>query len=411
MKIIKNLKFNFVIHSLGSLSSFVVLYLILHTYGVAMQGLYANLMALLSFASVLGIFGFPQSFIFLINKLNISPQKLSYFTLWFCPIFFVAQLVILQLISYFKLDWVDKELVNSNNYILFAFATVNLIFHGLLRGIYLTINQGVGFAIYSVMPAFSIFVLVVISILFKFTNIPLIVFYSSYIVFFYSIYIFFSIKNDIKTKNSNKIPFRELFSHGMHSFLQALFYSVQPLFVFWLIKHFNGTFKEIGYFNIGLLLLQGFLVPVTMLSPYLFEYLTKNKTERFVKRVTNNKIYFFNVILGFLLYFITGMIGHFVFKDKYLIPTQLSQILLFSLPFNIHFRILLPYIHALGMPEKNTYFGLFRLILFIISSFIFVFFKYPILNGIAISWSISEIFTFIVVTVLIKKNEFNNDIK
>jgi len=49
----KKLWFNLVIHSLGSLSSFLSLCIILYIYGVEKQGIYANLMALISFIGVL----------------------------------------------------------------------------------------------------------------------------------------------------------------------------------------------------------------------------------------------------------------------------------------------------------------------------------------------------------------------
>jgi hypothetical protein len=47
---------------------------------VEKQGIYANLMALISFIGVLGVFGFPQGYIYLINILfTIAKNYLKFF--------------------------------------------------------------------------------------------------------------------------------------------------------------------------------------------------------------------------------------------------------------------------------------------------------------------------------------------
>ena len=399
----KKLWFNLVIHSLGSLSSFLSLCIILYIYGVEKQGIYANLMALISFIGVLGVFGFPQGYIYLINKLNISAKRLCLFSVYFSFAIFILLLIILYFNYYFNLNWIDGELVSNSNFILFSIATVSLILHGLLRGIYLTINQGVGFAFYSILPAITILGCVGFGIIFEYSNLQELVLISAVLVLFFSVYIVIKINKLNDDFSIYKIPFKELFNHGTHSFLQALFYSVQPLFAFWAIKHYNGGYQDIGYFNIGLFVLQGFLVPVTMLSPYLFEYFTKNSSTDIVKIIAKNRFYFYDLILAIFLYFSVGVIDSFFFDSEYVITIKLIQIILFSLPFNIHFRIFLPYIHAKGLPKYNTLFGFVRLLLFVLLSFLFIYFKFNVLVSLAICWSFSEIIVFLWIIISIKK--------
>ena len=399
----KKLWFNLAIHSLGSLSSFLSLCIILYIYGVEKQGIYANLMALISFIGVLGVFGFPQGYIYLINKLNISAKRLCLFSVYFSFAIFILLLIILYFNYYFNLNWIDGELVSNSNFILFSIATVSLILHGLLRGIYLTINQGVGFAFYSILPAITILGCVGFGIIFEYSNLQELVLISAVLVLFFSVYIVIKINKLNDDFSIYKIPFKELFNHGTHSFLQALFYSVQPLFAFWAIKHYNGGYQDIGYFNIGLFVLQGFLVPVTMLSPYLFEYFTKNSSTDIVKIIAKNRFYFYDLILAIFLYFSVGVIDSFFFDSEYVITIKLIQIILFSLPFNIHYRIFLPYIHAKGLPKYNTLFGFVRLLLFVLLSFLFIYFKFNVLVSLAICWSFSEIIVFLWIIISIKK--------
>jgi len=399
----KKLWFNLVIHSLGSLSSFLSLCIILYIYGVEKQGIYANLMALISFIGVLGVFGFPQGYIYLINKLNISAKRLCLFSVYFSFAIFILLLIILYFNYYFNLNWIDGELVSNSNFILFSIATVSLILHGLLRGIYLTINQGVGFAFYSILPAITILGCVGFGIIFEYSNLQELVLISAVLVLFFSVYIVIKINKLNDDFSIYKIPFKELFNHGTHSFLQALFYSVQPLFAFWAIKHYNGGYQDVGYFNIGLFVLQGFLVPVTMLSPYLFEYFTKNSSTNIVKIIAKNKFYFYDLILAIFLFFSVGVVDSVFFDSGYVIPIKLIQIILFSLPFNIHYRIFLPYIHAQGLPKYNTLFGFVRLLLFVLLSFLFIYFKFNVLVSLAICWSFSEIIVFLLIIISIKK--------
>lgn len=403
MSIKKKLGINLVIHSLGSLSSFLSLCIILYIYGVEKQGIYANLMALISFIGVLGVFGFPQGYIYLINKLNISAKRLCLFSVYFSFAIFILLLIILYFNYYFNLNWIDGELVSNSNFILFSIATVSLILHGLLRGIYLTINQGVGFAFYSILPAITILGCVGFGIIFEYSNLQELVLISAVLVLFFSVYIVIKINKLNDDFSIYKIPFKELFNHGTHSFLQALFYSAQPLFAFWAIKHYNGGYQDVGYFNIGLFVLQGFLVPVTMLSPYLFEYFTKNSSTNIVKIIAKNKFYFYDLILAIFLYFSVVVIDSFFFDSEYVIPIKLIQIILFSLPFNIHYRIFLPYIHAKGFPKYNTLFCFVRLLLFVLLSFLFIYFKFNVLVSLAICWSFSEIIVFLWIIISIKK--------
>jgi O-antigen/teichoic acid export membrane protein len=325
------------------------------------------------------------------------------FSVYFSFAIFILLLIILYFNYYFNLNWIDGELVSNSNFILFSIATVSLILHGLLRGIYLTINQGVGFAFYSILPAITILGCVGFGIIFEYSNLQELVLISAVLVLFFSVYIVIKINKLNDDFSIYKIPIKELFNHGTHSFLQALFYSAQPLFAFWAIKHYNGGYQDVGYFNIGLFFLQGFLVPVTMLSPYLFEYFTKNSSTNIVKIIAKNKFYFYDLILAIFLYFSVGVIDSFFFDSEYVIPIKLIQIILFSLPFNIHFRIFLPYIHAKGLPKYNTLFCFVRLLLFVLLSFLFIYFKFNVLVSLAICWSFSEIIVFLWIIISIKK--------
>ncbi len=394
---INKIGFNLVIHSLGSLFSFFILYLILKVYGVEKQGEYANLLAIINFVVVLGIFGFPQGFIYLINKLKISHQKLTIFSLEYVFVFFLLIFAAFLLNFHYDFHLIDEKLLKKDDAILFSLSCSSLILHGLLRGIYLTMNQGHMFAIYSILPSIVMLAFLSLGILIQYSNIHFLVLMSSIWVMVFSIFLVIMILRKKDTFEAQNIPVITLVDHGAHSFLQALFYAVQPLFAFWAIKNFGGNFIEIGYFNIGLFLLQGLLVPVTMVAPYLFDYLTKTDASSTFDFVLKNKVIFVDIIVSFLLAFFIGGFGCLFFDARYTVQIKLTQIILFSVPFNIHYRILLPLLHARGFQLYNTVFGFVRLGSFVIFSIICMILKVDRLLGLAFSWSASEIVMFLLV--------------
>ena len=147
-----------------------------------------------------------------------------------------------------------------------------------------------------------------------------------------------------------------------------------------------------------------------MLSPYLFEFLTKNNSYSLERIVKKNKFYIYDLFLAIVLYFFVGLIGLSLFGNEYIIPIKLTQIILFSLPFNIHYRIILPFIHAKGSPIYNTMFGFIKLLFFAILTLLFIVLKINPLISLAFCWSISEIIIFIWAIIYTKKiiiHEYN----
>src|SRR2546422_6916333 len=68
---------NLGVQSLGPACSFLTVFMIARLGGPAQQGEFAQLKAWADFMFAIGCFGFPQGFVYTINKLGASPSALA----------------------------------------------------------------------------------------------------------------------------------------------------------------------------------------------------------------------------------------------------------------------------------------------------------------------------------------------
>lgn len=396
MSLKKNFSYNILIQAIGPFLSFLTIFLLARLVGPIQQGLYAKIYAWINFIVVLGVFGFPQSFIYVINKHNVHRGLLLKAATMYTLIFGTILGSIL-IISY-RYSLLDSQIISSLFGLFFVVVTiVILVYHGLFRGVYLTYNQNIGFAIVSILPAVSLFFFMIFFLIYRVYIYQLVFFISSLLLLLILLFLKRNIDDGIKlypfdvNKLKSELPLKILFNHGTNSFIQALLLSLQPVVAYWFISKYIGGNDYIGYFNIGLFLQQGFLVPISMVVPILFEYWTRNNNFEIVKKITNFKIFILELLIGVLLASFIPFLVSCLFGSKYDESVVLSQILLFLIPITFHSRLLNPAIHSMGFPLVNSIGAIVRFFLFIITTFSFVFFSELNLNTLALCWTVSEL--------------------
>jgi O-antigen/teichoic acid export membrane protein len=386
----RNISINLVIQAIGPVLLFFITFLIAKIGGAEIQGYYAVVTAWINIFVVIGLFGFPQSFIFLINKLNISHRILFKMSLYYTLFFFIFLMLITFII--FKLNMINEIIINSlRQIVVLGIPITILVFHGLLRSIYLTYNQGMLFAIFSILPGSLLFLFIFIGIVFNDFNFQLIYLLSSIPVLIIDIVLFKPVLRNSKKQEIIDFPWKPLFEHGTQTFLQAVFFSLQPIIAYWFINKYIGSVLEIGYFNLGLFLVQGLLVPISMVAPLLFDYWTKNNDQMFILKFTKTKIFILELLIGGIMAFVLNYFIPVVFGSEYESSIEIAQILIFIIPVVIHTRVLMPFIHSKGYPILNTYSGLIRFIVFLILSYLWMINVSQELVGLAVCWSIAEL--------------------
>lgn len=144
------------IQMISLLSSLLLVWMIIRFYGASVQGQFVLIKSWIDLVVVSVSFGLPQSFIYAINKLNVSWEDLRQRTFIYIPIIWILGYVATYVwFEYFQ----SQKFLSILNYILIA-VTIGNLTGFLLRSLYLTKNDGNKFALVSIMPNLSLFVLI-----------------------------------------------------------------------------------------------------------------------------------------------------------------------------------------------------------------------------------------------------------
>jgi len=394
MEIKKALLPNIMVQSFGPALSFLSVFLLAKYFGPEIQGKFANFKSLVDLITVIGVYGFPQSFVYLMNKLEVSPKKLAFLSLYYVLGFVFFAFILLSFSV--RLGYIDKSLFDNYYFEIFLLTIVCsiLVLHGLWRGVYLGYDQGKMFAFFTIIPAIGIFILISFCIYKNHFSALDIYSYSAIPILIIICILMYPIKKADYSHKITRIPWHSLFNHGTHAFSQSLILSIQPIIAYWIIKSFIGGNKEIGFFNLGLFLVQGLAVPISMIAPLLFARWTKSNNYLIILKFNKlrGKLILLDVVFGFVLAFAIQFIINLFFSEEYKSAILLSQVLLFTVPLMLHRTIISPAIHAFGYPSINTVACGIRIIAFLLSVVLLFALTGKSLFNLALSWSIGEIF-------------------
>lgn len=320
------------VQALGPLCGFATVLLIARLGGVADQGRFAQVKAWVDLLVVAGCFGFPQGFVFVINKLGTSAARLGWTSLAYSAAFFPA--------AWLASRWLASRWQVHDAAWVPALAAALLVLHGLWRGVFLSVRRGIPFAVFTVAPAVALLVSVAVGMgmgaagpgpasvapparpapantapantVSSSTALPSTV--SSSVT---STSVTSSIIATAGTASANLVtataragsgrwsfeamyllsalpavavaamwmapvlraqnrgpaaplPWRALLSNGSHVFIQALLTVLQPLLAYGLLRRAGAGDVGVGLLNVGVFLVQGASVPIGLVAPLLF---------------------------------------------------------------------------------------------------------------------------------------------
>lgn len=385
---IKKLLLSILIQSIGTLSSFALIWLIARYLGLEKQGEFAILKSWIDLWIVITSFGLGQGFAYAINKLKISTYPLKKFSTYY-------PLVILIFISIATYIWFN--FANSNikfsllQYLFIGIAVAYITAHGLLRGIFLTQNDGNIFALITILPAITLFILTIIFIFinnnnFSFTTIYLL----SGILSFAILYPL--VKTTPNTQQQT-IPWKEIISNGNGVFLQGLAITLLPVITYWLMGNFNISQKEIGGFNIAMYFYLAIALPLNMVAPIFFNRWSKINDKNILKNELKKFIKLGMIVLLFtviILFFIKDIII-FLFGEEILFAIPSIQAFILS-GILIYFNNILSCMNmSIGKFKQNAKLFISKNIFTVLFVFIALrFFKYNLIN-ITYSWILGDI--------------------
>jgi O-antigen/teichoic acid export membrane protein len=199
-------------------------------------------------------------------------------------------------------------------------------------------------------------------------------------------------------RNAERRPYREqpwrpILSNGGHSFIQSILQTAQPMIAYALVKAYGGTNREVGFLNVGLFLVQGMSVPITMVAPLLFARWTSTSDHSLLERLY--ALTFRSLAAGAglgLLLALGGRIGvPLLFGKEYVAAVVSTEVMLLTLPLVCHVRVISPALHARGHPSVNTVAGIVRITSFVVGTIVLARVTGKPLLATGAAWAIAEV--------------------
>lgn len=329
------------VQALGPLCGFATVFLIAHTGGVVAQGRFAQARAWIDLLVVFGCFGFPQGFVFVINKLGASAARIGWGSVVYSAAFFAAAWGLSQAGAHGSAPWVP------------ALAASLLVLHGLWRGVYLTARQGLLFALFTVLPAVALLVSVAVGI----GRLPFeeLILASAVPAVLAAALLMVPLLLQRRPQPA-PMPWRALMANGSHVFVQALLTVAQPLLAYALLRQAGAGDAGVGLLHVGVFLVQGASVPISMVAPLLFARWTAAEAASPVVHLDAASLRWLGwgiaVALGLAL--AVSVAVPFAFGEGFGAARWPAALMMLTLPMGCHARLIAPALHASGHPALNT---------------------------------------------------------
>lgn len=348
-----------IVQGLGTFAPFLTIVVLARIAGPEVQSIYSKFKVWSDLVSALITFGFPQAFVYLIQAKNVN----RYDILNFSRIYTILSILPVFLLSILSVKSGYNYIPDGVNYILYSscitFGICSICFNRLVRAIYLTIDDGFIFSIITSAPS----VIVLISMLFAAT---LDVFRYDFAFFFVGILTLLVtnvwVRRIVKRDRPAVfrvvpiIPKKLLFNQAMNSFLQSLFFLLQPVVGIYILIHTDGNDLDIAYFSSSIIIISAINSIFGMISPILFNRFSGNINRdifynlfRFFIRIT--------IVIALLAVLSIPVYSYAVpaiFGSEYAGAIAAFQVLSCALGPVAFTRMVYPAIHAAGNPGRNT---------------------------------------------------------
>lgn len=376
------------IQPIGVVASFLTLLLIARTLGPVAQGEYAQVKAWVDLIVAIGCFGFPQGFVYIINKFGASRERLFktsiYYVIAIFPLSLFAGIIFNNALP--KL----QESLQFESTIVISIAISAIVLHELWRGIYLTYEDGMGFSIWTILQAVGLFLSILLIISLKLRR-----FHFAYLgCAVFCLVIDWALIRHKLVPNSNckylPIPWLDLFNNGFHVFFQNVMAGLQPAITFWFIRSYALDGRSVGWFSLALYVYQSFALPIGMVSPIFFNKWLQGLSSESLKSILNLaiKVSLLIFVISLLLLAPMKIVVIKVFGIDYEKAIIICKILLMASAPLILSRTLSLAVHSVGRPQINSYLYMSKLVMIVL--IIIVFKNHGILAVAAVAWAVAE---------------------
>jgi O-antigen/teichoic acid export membrane protein len=346
---------NVAVQAIGPASAFLTVLLIARVGGAADQGQYAQLKSWVDLLVAIGCFGFPQGFIYVINRLRASAGALASWSCGYSLAFLPVALGSMLLAQ--RMHWLGVPgQAPLASVTLLTIAASLLVLHGMWRGVYLTHQSGIPFALFTILPAVTLMIAVTTTTLVGSRRFEWSILLSAIVTVAVASTMMRPILRGRRLALLRHQPWRPLLTNGMHAFAQAMLMTLQPVVAYQFIRVNGGSSQEMGFLNAGAFLVQGLSVPITMVAPLLFARWTSVPDDGLMSRLNAYTLRALAIeavsgcaIASAARWFVPAILG-----AGYVGAIAPIQAMLVTAPLVCHMRVVAPALHARGVPVVNT---------------------------------------------------------
>ncbi|MET3134746.1 O-antigen/teichoic acid export membrane protein [Oxalobacteraceae bacterium GrIS 1.11] len=396
------------IQSLGTGCSLLTVFFLARWYGPGVQGQFAQTKAWVDLLVVIGCFGFPQGFVYVINKFKCPPRTLI---IWSCvyACVFAAAATLLTAAAIEQVDYVASNLFQRFSMALvFGLSAAALVLISLWRGIYLPHNDGWRFSGLTIVPAVALFLAMMLVLALKPSIEPALwakaYALSAALACLVAAWLIFPLYRNDRSP-AIAIPWRSLLTSGTSVFVQGLTMAIQPVLTFWLMRRYGASNAQIGWFNIAVMGYQAFGLPLAMVTPILFNRWSKANS---VPHIRAEYLRLLRTSMRFLFPFIAlavlaAQLLPFILNREYEKAVFPAQILLFAVYPLFLARTAAPLLFSQDAFARSTHAYLLRLLVSAALLFIFLVFGMAPQMAAALAWLLAELFCAIYIIVGLMK--------
>ncbi|PUA83024.1 lipopolysaccharide biosynthesis protein [Nocardioides currus] len=280
------------IQSLGAAASFGIVALLARVAGPDVQGEFAVYKSLVDVQVAFLTLGLPSGFIYVINKGLYTTQSLLRLTARYAPLVFLVSAVLTTGYLLGRSVTLPGEL--STNIALVVLAAGATTYWALVRGIVLTLSDGVAFAWVTALPPIVLMVVTVVGVESGAWSLPT-SFAASAVVSVTTVLLLLRVVGvppEGPVPADRRAAFRVLGQQSAHTLVQAVFLSGAIFTILWLMQHLDADVDDLGQFSVASLAVVGPNLLVGMVAPILYSRWSRSMSLDERRRIGRSAIRF-----------------------------------------------------------------------------------------------------------------------
>lgn len=354
----KAILISLIIQGIGSLAPLLTVIALARVAGPQAQGTFSAFKTWMDLVSSVVIFGFPQAFVYLINKGVCSRTQLLNATIFYvtATTLLVVPATALSLAVGYTVLPVGQSVVFYSVVVAIGMGPVFL--NRLVRGIYLTIDDGFLFSLITSAPTFFLMIAVPAAGLwdpFRYDLAFLVAGLLTLGATWPWLTRIIGQSPDYRL-HLERIPFRPLSEQSIQTFLQSIAFTLQPVIAIYILQRQGAALTAVAFFTAATIIVVGVNILFGLVAPILFNRWSAAMDDALLRRISRYSLMLAAAfgLLGTISVPVLPFVVPMMFGIDYDPAVWAFQAMVIAIAPVAFTRSLYPAVHAAGRPSLNT---------------------------------------------------------